>query len=147
MPSRRLELESEGDGGENTAGSRAPLGTQRSKFVLDTAIPDDNIDDSDVVVPKDKRGEEGSKHWNAIMERATRSLDKKFGVAKHKVVRSEANDTSGNQTKSQHIQNSILDLLMTVELGKTRSTQFDLLDVLTVPKLKTGYHEADPVDW
>jgi len=147
LPSRRLELDPEGDGSGSTAGSRAPLGTQRSKFVLDTAIPDDDIDDSDVVVPKDKRGEEGSKHWNAIMERSTRTLEKKFGVAKHKVVQSDANDTSGNQTKSQFIQNSILDLLMTVELGKTRATQFDMLDVLKIPNLKGGYEHTDPVDW
>ena len=75
---------------------------------------------------------------------ATRALDKKFDIA---FIQSDVNDTSGNQTKSQFIQNSILDLLVKVDLGRTRATQFDMLDVLNVPNLKPGWENSDPIDW
>ena len=95
-----------------------PLGTQRSKFALDTAIPDNQIEDSDVVIPKQKRGSEGSKHYNSIVETATKALDKKFGVPKHNIVTPDrAEASSGNQTKSLRIQNTIMDLLLRVSEG------------------------------
>ena len=88
-------------------------GTQRSKFVLEHDVPDEEISDSDVVIPKDKRGDEGLKHWNSIMETATRALTKQFGVSKHKIVTPEgAEVSSGNHTKSLRIQNTIMDLLL-----------------------------------
>ena len=61
---------------QSSSSSKATKNGQKSKFVLQTAIPDDDIVDSDVVIPKDKRGQEGSKHWNAIMD----AVEVKFGV-------------------------------------------------------------------
>ena len=39
----------------NTHAPASSAGTQRSKFTLENAIPDDQIKDSDVVIPKDQR--------------------------------------------------------------------------------------------
>ena len=51
----------------NISSTQSPVGTQRSKFALVNEIPDDQIEDLDVVIPKDQRGTEVSKHYNAIM--------------------------------------------------------------------------------
>ena len=95
-----------------------PVGTQRSKFALQIPIPDEDIQDSDVVIPKNAREEKGSKHYTSIMETATKALDNKFGVPKHKIVTSDgAAASSGNQTKSLCIQQTVMDLLLCVEEG------------------------------
>ncbi len=63
-----------------------PIVTQRSKFSLTNDIPDNPIEDLDVVIPKDQHGAEGSKHYNVITETITKALDKKLGMSKHKIV-------------------------------------------------------------
>ena len=48
-------------GGNMSAFNSGPsVGTQRLKFVLEHDVPDEEISDSDVVIPKDKREDEGS---------------------------------------------------------------------------------------
>ena len=131
----------------DSASTLHPSGTQRSKFALDTAIPDDQIEDSDVVIPKEKRGSEGFKHYNSIMEMATKALDKKFGVPKHKIVTPDgAEASSGNQTKSLCIQNTIMDLLLRVSEGLHRSKRMDFMDILQVPAF-VNTKSQDPQDW
>ena len=80
--------ESEGDDDDGTAVEEIPpaVGSQRSKFVRSSDIADDDIPDTDVVVPKTKRGTEGTKDYNSIMKDATAALSTKFGVAKHMIV-------------------------------------------------------------
>ncbi len=71
-----------------------------------------------MVIAKDARGAKGSKHYISIMEIATRALDNKFGMPKHKIITTEGADaSSGNQTKSLRIQQTIMDLLLRVQEG------------------------------
>ena len=72
-------------GGRVSPPSITRAGATKSKFVLDQDIPDEDIADSDVMIPKDQRGQKGSKHWNDIMKTATAPLPVKFGVAKRKI--------------------------------------------------------------
>ena len=120
-------------------------GSQRSKFALQNAIPDEDIEDSDVVIAKDARGAKGTKHYNSIMETATKALDNKFGVPKHKIVTSEGADaSSGNQTKSLRIQNTIMDLLLNVQEGLHRCKRMDFMDILLVPGLMPALQKETP---
>ena len=68
-------------------------GTQQSKFVCSYDIADDDITDTNVVVPKTKHGTEGTKDYNSIMKDATVALSTKFGVSKHMIVTAEDSDS------------------------------------------------------
>jgi len=127
--------------------NQAPKSTQKSKFVLTADIPDEDIKDTNVLVPKDKRGAEGSKDYNSIMKMATEALSTKFGVAKHKIVTTEgADSSSGNHTKSLRIQNSICDLILRAHEGQQRCKRYDFMSILLIPNFKPS-SSADPSDW
>ena len=140
-----------GSGGTNNAGNSNNLpaapGTQKAKFKLANEIPDEDIEDSDVVIPKEQRGPVGSKHYNSNMDTATKALDNKFGVPKHKIVTPDgAEASSGNQTKSLRIQNTIMDLMLRLSEGHHRSKRMDFMDILLVPKLLNS-SSPDARDW
>ena len=123
------------------------LGPQKSKFVLTADISDEDIKDTNVLVPKDRRGAEGSKDYNSIMKMATEALSTKFGVAKHKIVTTEgADSSSGNHTKSLRIQNSICDLIIRAHEGQQRCKRYDFMSILLIPNFKPS-SSADPSDW
>jgi len=147
-PSLSTSEEVVGSGGGNMSAfnSIPSVGTQRSKFVLEHDVPDEEISNSDVVILKDKRGDEGSKHWNSIMETATRALTKQFGVSKHKIVTPEgAEASSENHTKSLRIQNTIMDLLLRVDEGLHRCKRVDFMDILLIPNFnKTPSNDPAP---
>ena len=113
-------------------------GTQRSKFVRREDIADDDIADTDVVVPKTKRGTEGTKDYNSIMKDATTSLSTKFGVAKHMIVTAEDSDSPlGNNVKNLRIQHSILQLILRSHEAHQRCKRYDFMSILLIPNFKT----------
>ena len=146
---------SEGDDDAGTAAegiTTTTAGSQRSKFVRSSDISDDDIADTDVVVPKTKRGTEGTKDYNSIMKDATAALSTKFGVAKHMIVTPDgAESPSGNNIKSVHIQHSILQLILRSHEAHQRCKRYDFMSILLIPNFKipslAQIHPSDPSEW
>jgi len=81
------------------------------------------------------------------MEMATAALDPKFGIAKYRIV-TRINDTDeDNQTKFQHVQQSIVSILHQVEEDHPRSVCMDFIDIYTIPEMMGNTLSTDPVDW
>ena len=59
---------------------------QKAKFVLQQDIPDEQIDDQDIILKKENYGTPGTTEWRKNMAMATEPLKEPFGVAQHKVV-------------------------------------------------------------
>ena len=81
---------------------------QRAKFVLQQDIPDEFIDDQDIILKKENYGTPGTTKWRKNMAMATEALKEPFGVAKHKVVNKIEN---GDQQQFLHIQQMIVVIL------------------------------------
>ena len=54
---------------------------QRAKFVLQQDIPDEFIDDQDIILKKENYGTPGTTEWRKNMAMATEPLQEPFGVA------------------------------------------------------------------
>jgi len=91
--------------------------------------------DMDVCLRKDNCGTEGDSAFNWNMEMATTFLDPKFGVAKHRSITRISNTEEDNQTKFQHVQQSIISILHSVKEGHMRSTHVDFMDSCTIAEM------------
>jgi hypothetical protein len=100
-----------------------------------------------VVIAKDMHGAKDLKHYISIMEIATKALDNKFGVPKHNIVTDEgANTSSGNQTKSLCIQQTIMDLFLWVQKGLHCLERMVFMDILKVPAF-VNTTSTNPQNW
>ena len=73
--------------------------------------------------------------FNRNMEMATAALDPKFGVAKHRIVTSINDTDDDNQTKFQHVQQSIVSILHRVKEGHNRSVRIYFMDICIIPEM------------
>ena len=126
--------------------------TQRSKFVRNNDIKDDDITDTNVVKPKTKHVIEGTKDYNSIMKDATAALSTKFGVAKHMIVTADDLEALlGNQIKSLCIQHSILQLILCSPEGHQHCKHYGFMSILFIPNFKAPNlnqtQSSDPSDW
>ncbi len=81
------------------------------------------------------------------MEMATKALDKKFGIPKHKFLNPDgAEASSGNKTKTLCINNTVMDLLLCVQEGLYCCKRMDFMDILLVPYF-VSTTSLDPRDW
>ena len=119
-------------GPDPTPRTMKPAG-QRAKFVLSQAIPDEQIDDQDIILKKENYGTHGTTKWRKNMVMATEALKEPFGVAKHKVV-NKVED--GDQQQFLHIQQMIVDILHQVKEGHSRSKSMGWMDICLILKLK-----------
>ena len=71
---------------------------------LEDAIADDVVERNAILVPKDKRGNFGTRDYIRNLEAATSPLDPKMGVPSHFISSRDGKTESGNQTKHQFIQ-------------------------------------------
>ncbi len=109
-----------------------------------------------MVIPKFQHGAEGSKHYNAIMEMATKVLCKKFGVPKHKIVTPNGAEASlETQTKTLCIHNTIMDLLLCIQEGLHHCKQMNFIDILLVANFvrtasldpRDRWNESETTKW
>jgi len=137
-------------GTDVNAGTNAPfvvVSGQRGKFVRETDVPDSAMLDIDVCLRKGNYGVEGDRAFNKNMEMATVALHPKFGVAKHRIVTRFSDTDEDNQTKFQHVQESIVSILHRVKEGHTRSIRMDFMDICTIADMTGNTSSTDPADW
>ena len=81
------------------------------------------------------------------MEMATVALHPKFGVANHIIVTHFSDTDKDNQTKFQHVQESIVSILHRVKEGQTISVCMDFMDICTIADMTGNTSSSDPADW
>ena len=142
------EEEEEGDDAESTAvANNNNVSRQRSKFVRTEDVADEDMLDIDVCLRKDNYGVEGSREFIRNMDVATAALDPKFGVAKHRIVTRLSDTDEDNQTRFQHVQQSIVSILHRVREGHSRAKKMDFMDISTIPRMTGDTSSSDPADW
>ena len=121
----------------------------RSKFALLDDIPDEDIQDQDVVLKKANYGTPGSDNYRKNMLMAVSSLDGKFGVQSHKIIDwLSGAKQDGDQRKSSYVQKVIVDVLHRVAEGHLRSKSVDFMDICILPKLDpNAVGSEDCGDW
>eukprot|EP00956_Cyclotella_meneghiniana_P032410 scaffold89146_cov64-Cyclotella_meneghiniana.AAC.1 len=119
-------------------------GTQRSKFVRDEDLGEEFMFEVDVTLRKQDYGEPGSSEYRKNKEMATRTLTKKFGVARHKIV---SGAEEGDVSKHMHVQQVIVSILHRVKEGHERSKQMDFMDLCKLADFSGDTSSPNCVDW
>ena len=84
------------DATDETRGSRLEL--------LEEEISDETVEANSILVPKNCRGESGSRDYLRNLDAATTPLEPKLSVPSHFVSSRDGETETGNQTKHQYIQ-------------------------------------------
>ena len=103
---------------------------------LDTALDDTVVEASNVLVPKNKRGQFGSRDYLRNLALATEALDPKMGVPSHFVSTRDGETETGNQTRHEHIQEIFVSNIEKVEQARLRAEQYDMMDIFLVPSIR-----------
>ena len=130
--------------GEDPTPTRLQPAGQRAKFVLQQDIPDEFIDDQDIILKKENYGTPGTTEWRKNMVMATEPLQEPFGVAQHKVVHRVED---GDQQSFLHIQQMIVGVLHRVNEGHSRSKSMDWMDICLIPRLNRYNNSENCEDW
>jgi len=94
-----------------------------------------------VVVPKDKRGDPGSKQRGIHYSGATLALESKFGAARHFVVTSREGESDSDLY--HNIEEMYVGNLHQVKMFKERTTKYNMLEPLSAP-IMIDISTADP---
>ena len=120
-------------------------GSQKSKFVRETDVPDSLLLTVEVTLRKEDYGEPGTSEYRKNRQMATHALEQKFGVARHKIV-SDAED--GDASKNMHIQQVIVSTLQRIKEGEHRSKSMDFMGICVMPRLiESNIHLNDCSTW
>lgn len=123
--------------------------SQASKFSRVNEVKDEDMNSALLFLKKENRGKAGSKEYSKNFESATRSLDVKFGVAKHLITTAGGSASqSGNQTTDLNIQDYITSTTLRIEEGHDRCKMHDMGDILNCAQLKPAIPtNAKCEDW
>ncbi len=113
------------------------------KFTRAIPIPMEELEEVEIIVPKNNCGMVGSKEYLFYQKLATEPIDHKFGVPSHLVTdKSVAKD--GDQTWHLFIQQQYVDTLSKIEAVKQQIVivEYDMIDVAMVP---VGVHDSSAV--
>ena len=133
-------------GGSSTQQPPSAIGTTASLLSRTTDMPDDEIGQSILYLPKCKREAEGTKVGNYQRDLACTPLSTKFDVLVHQSRYS----TGGDSTLSaQHsIQKQLTPLIQLAKLGHKHCSKFDFADICHVPVLLSNTSGMDnPQNW
>jgi hypothetical protein len=102
------------------------------KFTRAIPIPMKDLEEVEIIVPKNTPGMVCSKEYLLYQKLATESIEHKFGVPSHLVTdKSVAKD--GDQTQHLFIQQQYVDTLSKIEAVKQKIVEYDMIDVAMVP--------------
>ncbi len=95
-------------------------------------IPMEDLEEVEIIVPKNYHGMVGSKEYLLYQKLAIESIEHKFGVPSHLVPdKSVAKD--GDQTQHLFIQQQYVDTLSKIEAVKQQIVEYDMIDVAMAP--------------
>ena len=106
---------------------------------LETEISDEVVDANAVLVPKNKRGEYGTRDYLRNLDSATYPLEPKMGVPSHFVSSRDGETEAGNQTKSQFIQEVFVSNNDKLQQALLRAEYYDMMAVFMVPTVRNQY--------
>lgn len=98
-------------------------------------LPTEVVSEGSVLVPKKSRGAVGSRDYLRYMTEATAALEHKFGVPSHMVSTRDGESEEGDETKYRFIQEAFVSNFTKVDELKRRMMEYDLMDILQIPKL------------
>ena len=102
-------------------------------FSRTVAVTDEELKQKEVVVKRDKRGDEGSKEYIRHFKDATEALDGKFGVSQHLI--SEGDEEDGND-KHTHLHELFVSNINKIEEFDHRLIKYDMKYVVVIPRIK-----------
>jgi hypothetical protein len=119
------------------------------KFTRAIPIPTEDLEEVEIIVPKNSRGRVGSKEYLLYQKLATESIQHKFGAPSHLITdKSVAKD--GDQTQHLFIQQQYVDTLFKIEAVTQRIVEYDMIDVAMVPvglRNSSAVHVADMFEY
>ncbi len=119
-----------------------------SYFCLPTGRTPAEIERNQVVVKKEKRGEEGSKQFTSNYTAATEALKPGFGAAKHFVQRSkDGEEADAGNTNYTYIQEFFCSNLTKVDSLEHRVISYDFKDILMLRELRDVNQDDPRVKW
>ena len=103
---------------------------------LERKVADKITQANAVLVPKGRRGDFGSRDYIRNIKSATAPLDPSMGVPSHFVSSRNGKTETGNQTKSQFIQEIFVSNLEKVKQAKLRAEAYDMMVIVMVPSIR-----------
>jgi hypothetical protein len=101
-------------------------------FTRAIPIPTEDLEEVEIIVPKNSCGMVGSKKYLLYQKLVTELIEHKFGVPLHFVTdKSVAKD--GDQTQHLFIQQQYVDTLSKIEAVKQQIEEYDMIDFAMVP--------------
>jgi len=130
-----------GSGANRDARSAADE-TRGSKLEwLEEEISDETVEANSILVPKNCRGESGSRDYLRNLDAATTPLEPKLGVPSHFVSSRDGETEAGNQTKHQYIQEVFVSNYDKLMQAMLRAENYDFMAIFMIPSLSSAaYH-------
>ncbi len=101
------------------------------KFTRAIPIPTEDLEEVEIIVPKNSRGMVGLKEYLLYQKLATELIEHKFGVPSH-LVTDKCLAEDGDQTRHLFIQQQYVNTLSKIEAVKQQIVEYDMVDVTMV---------------
>ena len=105
-------------------------------FVDVNPITDVDFAKNEVIIPKNKRGTEGSKEYSSAYALATAALSPKLGAAKHFVTKNEDGETDPGNGNYRNIQEQFVGNYAKIEDAQKHSISYDFMEIVLVRKVE-----------
>jgi hypothetical protein len=102
------------------------------KFTHAIPIPTEDLEEMEIIVPKNSCGMVSLKEYLLYQKLATESIEHKFGLPSH-LVTDKSVTKDGDQTRHLFIQQQYVDTLSEIEAVKQQIVEYDMIDVAMVP--------------
>ncbi len=115
------------------------------KFTCAIPIPTEDLEEVEIIVPKNSCGMVGSKEYLLYQKLAIELIEHKFGVLLH-LITDKSVATDGDQTQHLFIQQQYVDTLSKIEAVKQQIVEYDMVDVAMVTvgvRDSSAVHKAD----
>ena len=123
------------DIGVHTDTNMANTGTVnhlKAFFVDSSPITEVEFARNEVIIPKDKRGAEGSKEYSYAYALATSALSPKLGAAKHFITKNEEGESDPGNGNYRNIQEQFVGNYAKIEDAQKHSVSYDFMEIVLV---------------
>jgi hypothetical protein len=134
--SREVVISVAGVHTENTMSGPQDVVNQLKDFFVDSSpISELDFAKNQVIIPKNKRGIEGSKEYSSAYALATAALSPKLGAAKHFVTKSEDGEADPGNAVYRNIQEQFVGNYSKIEDAQKHCVGYDFMEIVLVRKV------------
>ena len=134
--SRELVISVAGVHTKNTMSDTQDVVNQLKNFFVDSSpISELDFAKNQVIIPKNKRGIEGSKEYSSAYALATAALSPKLGAAKHFVTKSEDGKADPGNAVYRNIQEQFVGNYSKIEDAQKHCVGYDFMEIVLVRKV------------